>query len=242
MTQAPPAIVALAATYAGRPDRAKSYVMAGIVGNAAHMSPPEGYHVSARDEHFNWGGYSLKTARDQAGGRAFPDYASAWDLHFDPADMVLVTTRLITAAKNPKDNRLHGVAEIAGTTNDHTVHAYYENTETDDPADTGGWDSGHLTHVHLSISRDDCNNYAALAPILDVLCGVPLESEDSLSAAEVQELKDYIDAKFAAGVSVIAMRDWNKRYWSPETFFKGSYVDGAYVSMADRYPPKTVAK
>lgn len=181
MTEAPPALTELTVTFAARPDRPKSYVLAGIVGNAAHMSPPEGYHVSARDEHFKWGAYSLKTVRDRAGGLKYKDYASAWDLHFSPADMELVTGRLVAAAK-ARDPRLNAVAEMAGTTNDHTVHAYYVNTEKDDPTDTGGWDSGHLTHVHLSISRDDCDNYAALLPILDVICGVPLEKEFTVDA------------------------------------------------------------
>ena len=176
MTQAPPALTALTKAFALRTDRPASYVMDGIVGDAAHMNPPEGYHVSPRDEGFRWGSYSLATARDQAGGRKYPDYASAWDLGLNPADMILVTTRLIAAAK-AKDPRLNAVAEIAGTTNGENVHAYYNNTGIDDPHNTGGWDSSHLHHVHLSISRDDCDNYAALLPILDVICGVPQHTD-----------------------------------------------------------------
>lgn len=176
MTQAPTALTALTKAFAVRGDRPKSYVMDGIVGDAAHMNPPEGYHVSPRDEGFRWGSYSLSTTRDRAGGKQYPDYASAWDLGLNLADMILVTSRLIAAAK-AKDPRLAAVAEIAGTTNGTSVHAYYVNTGKDDPNNTGGWDHSHTTHVHLSISRDDCNNYEALLPILDVICGVPLHGD-----------------------------------------------------------------
>lgn len=220
MTEAPPAIVKLAADFAARPDRPRSYVMAGIVGDAAHMSPPEGYHVSARDEHFNWGAYSLATARDQAGARRYPDYASAWDLHFDTADMELVTGRLLAAAKNPNDHRLDGVAEFAGTTDGHVVHAYYNNTKTDDPIDSGGWDSGHLSHVHLSISRDDCNNYAALAPILDVLCGVPLTTDPLEEVMAFYASK----AEFEADLERLAITAVAKFLLDPEKHQFGVYT------------------
>lgn len=180
MTQAPPALVRLTTAYKARPDRAHSYVMDGIVGDASHAAEAKvsgTYHMSARDCGFKYGHlYSLNTARDIAGGKAHPDYASAWDLGLNPADMKLLTGRLLTAAK-AKDPRLNAVAEFAGTTNGTTVHAFYVNTGKDDPNNTGGWDHSHTTHIHLSISRDDCDNYDALAPILDVLCGVPLETE-----------------------------------------------------------------
>lgn len=196
MTQAPPAIVKLTETYKARPDRARSYVMDGIVGDAAHMNPPEGYHVSPRDEGFRWGAYSLDTARDRAGGKKYPDYASAWDLGLNRGDMILLTARLIAAAVT-KDPRLHSVAEIAGTTNGHTVHAFYVNTGKDDPNNTGGWASSHTKHIHLSISRDDCDNYDALLPILDVLCGVPLHPIPPTPASpkEVEMILVTVDPK-----------------------------------------------
>lgn len=215
MTQAPPALVQLTRDFEARTDRPKSYQLGGIVGDAKHMNPPEGYHVAYDDQPHNWGGYSLHTARDQAGAKAHPTYASAWDLSMDTADMTLVTIRLINAAK-AKDPRLGSVAELAGTTNGTTVHAFYVNTGQDDPNNTGGWDPSHCHHVHLSISRDDCDNYAALAPILDVICGVPLTPKDWFDMATPEELKaivaDAVKTETAALVKRINELDTKIQY------------------------------
>lgn len=189
-TVAPPALTQLAADLKARKDRPADYVMDGIVGNTEHLAKAKSdgtYHISAEDCGSQYGHlYSLNDADDIAGGKAHPTYASAWDLHWGPADMILVTNRLIASAKDPLDHRLDSVAEIAGTTNGHSVHAYYNDSKTDDPNNTGGWDSGHVTHNHLSIKRNKCYDYDSLVPILDVICGVPLEVDmttDELIAA-----------------------------------------------------------
>lgn len=196
MTLVSPAMQRLAAEFQARTDRPADYVMSGMAPNAAHLAKLS-YHNSARDNHFAYGEYSLHYPEDQAGGRAMPDYGAAWDLHWGPADMILVTKRLIASCEDPNDHRLDGVAEVAGTTNGTTVHAYYNNTKTDDPNNTGGWDSGHVTHNHLSLKRNVVNNYDAIKGIMDVICGVPLEGDDMTPEQEAK-----LD-KALAGISAL---------------------------------------
>ena len=173
MSQAPPALLTLTEAFAARPDRPKSYLMGGIVGDAAHMSPPEGYHVSYNDLRGNCSKYGLAFPGDCAAGKANPTFASAWDLSLNDADMITVTTRLINAAK-AKDPRVGMLWEIAGTTNGRNVHAYYLNSNTDDPTNQQQWASSHMHHVHLSFRRSHVINLASLTPLLDVICGVPV--------------------------------------------------------------------
>lgn len=177
MATSPPALVQLTTAFRARPDRPKSYVMGGIVGDASHMKPvPEGYHVSYNDLGGQCSRYGLAFPGDCAAGKANPTFASAWDLSMNDADMILVTTRLINAAK-AKDPRVSMLWEIAGTTNGQNVHAYYLNSNTDDPTNRQQWASSHMHHVHLSFRRDHVTNLASLTPLLDVICGVPLEED-----------------------------------------------------------------
>lgn len=175
-----------------RPDKPSDYVDSGMAPNAAHLAKLS-YHNSARDNHFAWGGYSMDRPEDRRGGTEFPDLCAAWDLHWGPAHMILVTNRLIASCKDVNDHRLDFVAEVAGTTNGKTVHAYYNNTKTDDPNNTGGWDDGHLTHNHVSFKRDTVDNYDALKGILDVICGVPLQTEE-FTVAQIDDIMARFDA------------------------------------------------
>lgn len=204
-TIAPPNLVKVAALLPSHPGFPHDqYVMDGIVGDEEHLAKAREfgtYHISAEDCGNQFGHlYSLNTPEDIAGGKAHPTFASAWDLHWNPAGMILVTNRLIAAAK-AHDPRLNAVAEIAGTTNGHTVHAYYVNTGKDDPNNTGGWDDGHLSHNHLSIRRDKCDDYAALLPILDVICGVPLHPTPPAHTKEVEMILVEVTVGMPAGVA-----------------------------------------
>jgi hypothetical protein len=197
MAVAPPALVTLTDQFKARHDRPKSYVMGGIVGDAAHMSPPEGYHVSYNDLGGRCSSYGLSFTGDCAAGKAHPTYASAWDLSMNDADMITVTTRLINAAK-AKDPRVAMCWEIAGTTNGRNVHAYYLNSNTDDPTNKQQWASSHMHHVHISFRRDHVTDLAKLAPLLDVICGVPLEEE--MTPADIQAIGDSLIARLFQGV------------------------------------------
>ena len=199
MTVAPPALVQLTEAFAKRPDRPESYVMGGIVGDAAHMNPPEGYHVSYSNLGGNCSKYGLAFEGDCAAGKAHPDWASAWDLSMDNADMITVTNRLITAAK-AKDPRVSMLWEIAGTTNGTNVHAYYLNSNTDDPTNRQQWASSHLHHVHLSFKRSAVTSLATLMPLLDVICGVPAETEFTVSQIDDIAEAVYVKMRTLFGV------------------------------------------
>jgi hypothetical protein len=205
MAIAPPALVTLTDQFKARTDRPKSYVMGGIVGDAAHMNPPEGYHVSYNDLGGNTSKYGLAFTGDGVAGKAHPTYASAWDLSLSDADMITVTTRLINAAK-AKDPRVSMLWEIAGTTNGKNVHAYYLNSNTDDPTNKQQWASSHMHHVHLSFRRDHVTDLAKLTPLLDVICGVPIEQELVMDA-EVKAAFDAVNkelAKISAQVNSVS--------------------------------------
>lgn len=180
-TVAPPNMVKALDEFYASTNRPASIFNDGIVGDVRHMSispANRGYHVSAQDKDFTYGTYSLDYARDRAGGKATPTYASAHDIGGNLTDRITVTKRVL-AAFAAKDPRLHGVAEFAGTTNGTSVHACYPNTWTDDPTNKGGWDAGHYqNHCHVSFDRDSCNDYNAVKAFLDIVAGVPAEGDD----------------------------------------------------------------
>lgn len=149
-------------------------VLSGIVGDSLHSF---GFHLSYNDlKRLGKAGsdYSLHQQRDRQGGLDHPDDASALDVHFGPVGMVIVTKRLIAAAK-ANDPRMRALYEFCGTTNGKSPHPYTVDTHTDDPNNFQGWDVSHVTHVHLSIHRDVCNNFTAIQGVADVIAGIPLK-------------------------------------------------------------------
>jgi hypothetical protein len=188
MTQAPQAIFDCDSALRADPKKPTTYLMAGIVGDTQHSF---GYHLS-RNALASLGlldDYSLELTRDGNGSFAHPDLASAWDLHFGPADMILVTNRLIAAAE-AKSPLLAGVREICGTTNGTNPHPFDLSRGFDDPNNTQEWDDTHLSHVHVSFHRDVCDDFDAIKGIVDVICGrsatlapAPTIQEDDVYAA-----------------------------------------------------------
>lgn len=156
--------------------------MSGIVGNVAHSF---GYHLARND--LPGDDYSVELARDHGGDGS---NASALDVHFDPPHMILVTKRLLAAAK-AHDPRLAGLRSFCGTTDGYNTHPYDLATGQDGPLNS--WDSSHLTHIHMSFFRDVANNAAALAPIADVINGVPITPKDApMSKAELATIQAQI--------------------------------------------------
>lgn len=139
--------------------------LSGILGDQAHTW---GYHrcrnVLPSDD------YSRTLSADKLGdGWA----ASALDISLPPDLMIVVTKRLLAAAK-AKDPRLAAVREFCGTTNGTVTHNYDLSTGHEG---LGEWDDSHLWHVHLSILRKYANDAPALAPIADVIAGIPLTTD-----------------------------------------------------------------
>lgn len=134
-----------------------SAVLSGILGDAAHTY---GYHrgrnyVSSSD-------YSVQQADDRAGNG---EAASALDINLSPADMKLVTSRLISAT-DVRDPRLLSLREFFGTVNGTTV--------TGKDVRTRNWvtsDNSHLWHVHLSFYRRWADAGAELQNIASVITG-----------------------------------------------------------------------
>lgn len=156
---APAAIYSLWNNVHGKIPRA---VLSGIVGDVAHSF---GYHLARRD--LSSGDYSVTLAKDRLGSSA---NASALDISLPPDLMKIITTRLLNAAK-ANDPRLAALREFCGTTNGTITHPYDLSDHQDGPL--GSWDASHLWHIHLSFYREYADNYAALAPIADVLAGIP---------------------------------------------------------------------
>jgi hypothetical protein len=176
--------------------------LSGIVGDALHSF---GFHLSPNELRAagKGGDYSLQGTRNSAGAVAYPDDASALDVHFGPAGMITATSRLLAAAK-ARDPRMGAVFEFCGTTNGSNPHPYYLATHQDDPNNTGGWSDSHLTHCHFSFWRDVSHNFDALKGVADVIAGIPLIKEftmdDAAKAAfaALNKRLDATDAKFDA--------------------------------------------
>lgn len=160
---APDRILNVVREFDARKDRPKSYRLGGVAGDAKHSF---GYHVDPAD--LPKGDYSLTTPRDRQGAKDHPHDASAWDQSYGPADMIVVTNRLLKAAK-AKDPRMKAVREFCGTRNGTQTYPWDLYTNSSEGINT--WDDSHLWHVHLSFYRDAVQ--AEVALVGDVVCGKP---------------------------------------------------------------------
>ena len=162
----PPRISDATQAFEKRPDRPRSYVMAGVVGDVRHMNPPMGYHVDP--DELPGSDYSVQTQRDRTGADQHPHDASAWDLHFGPAEMIVVTNRLLAAARK-NDPRMKAVREFCGTRDGRNTYPWDLHGNVSEGINS--WDSGHLSHVHISFYRDA--SAKQIMAVLDVICGKP---------------------------------------------------------------------
>jgi hypothetical protein len=119
--------------------------------------------------------------------------ASAIDLTMSAAAMVRYTRRLDVAAR-ARDPRLYTargpvLREFIGTKDNRTVYCYVLvggrplGVGADAGADPGRDDS-HLWHIHLSIIRQFCEDWAALDGVLSVLRGESLAAWRARTAEE----------------------------------------------------------
>lgn len=160
---APARILNVEREFSKRPDRPQSYRFSGVAGDVRHSF---GYHVDPAD--LSGSDYSLQTARDRRGATQHPNDASAWDLSFGPADMILVTRRLLRAAK-ANDPRMAAVREFCGTLDGNNTYPWDLHGNVSEGINS--WDDSHLWHVHVSFYRDASE--AQMRLLLDVLCGKP---------------------------------------------------------------------
>lgn len=184
MTVAPKAIYALY-------DRVtvSSKVLSGIAGDASHSF---GYHV-ARNQ-LPPTDYSVVLPLDKLGAS---NCASALDIGLSTKDMILVSHRLLVACQD-NDPRVSTVREFFGADATDTVVIGWDrhdpnNTHDDTPSTS---DDSHLWHVHISMYRVYANNAAAIAPIADVINGVPI-SEGLVMDKDVKARFDKMDAEIS---------------------------------------------
>lgn len=168
-------------------------VLSGIVGNVQHSF---GYHLARHDLPAD--DYSVVLASDKLGKG---DCASALDISLPPDLMTVLTQRLHTAAV-AHDPRLHALREFCGTLNGRDTFPW-DVFRGDVSEGINTWDDSHLWHIHLSFLREWADDYAHLAPIAQVLGGVPLKHppnhpnwSDTVTKEEIQKLID--DAQRAA--------------------------------------------
>lgn len=159
-------------------------VLGGIVGDIYHSF---GYHL-ARDE-LPSNDYSVILELDQEGDSGA---ASALDISLDPNLMITVTNRLLTAARN-KSPLMSPVREFCGTTDGINTHPFDLATGIEGPINS--WDASHLWHVHISFYRAYSENFDAIKSVIDVITGI---QEDTLSAAEVQQINAHTDQAIQA--------------------------------------------
>jgi len=155
-------------------------VNAGVIGDASH---DYGYHrgrdyVGADD-------YSAQYPQDLAGdGQAACGLDLSWTAEGPQFD---VSARLLAAAADP---RMYPVREFYGSTDGLDVCGWDY---------TGGYpvssDDSHLWHVHLSIHREHANDWAALAPIADVIAGAGSAPAPSPPSSWIGDEPDMIVAQ-----------------------------------------------
>ncbi|WP_018350938.1 hypothetical protein [Longispora albida] len=137
-----------------------SAVCSGIVGDPAHARTG-GYHISREDQPTS--NYSVQLPEDRAGQAT---WASAVDMNMNPADMRLVTGRLLASAKDQNDPRLNYCREFYGTLNGRDVTGW--DTYHGHPATS---DDSHLWHVHISFLRQHAGSPEAMSAVLSVITG-----------------------------------------------------------------------
>lgn len=153
-----------------------------------------GYHNYRNALGFN--DYSVgDLAADRKGSGA---KASALDISMGESLMRKYTTRLDVAARK-RDPRLYTAAgpilrEFIGTKDGDTVYCYVLTggkqlgIKSDAGSDPGRSET-HLWHIHLSIIRQFCEDYLAMAGLFSVLVGQPIEEWDNdMNGSQDQKL------------------------------------------------------
>ncbi|MFY1660913.1 hypothetical protein [Micromonospora sp. WMMD1274] len=152
------------------------------------------------------------SVEDLAADRQGPsDKASAWDLTLPEAKMKLYSKRLADACKS-RDPRLFKdgqpiIREFIGTLDGKTVYCYVltGGKPLGVGADAGpdpGRDKSHLWHVHISLIRKFINDWEAIAGILAILKGEPIEAREEVDMTPNESAQlGYVDGRVLAMAS-----------------------------------------
>ena len=181
-------------------------VNSGIVGNSSHRS---GYHRS-RNVLIATGrtsDYSIQAPDDKLGDG---DAAAALDVSLPPAEMKLVTGRVVDACKN-NDPRVYALREVIGTLDGQNVCGYNRVATGSGTRSkvgfvaTGFGDTSHLWHNHFSILRKYATDSVALKALGAVVVGLPLP--DPITPKIIINGKEYDDLTSVSVAAVNLARD-----------------------------------
>jgi hypothetical protein len=188
-----------------------------------------GYHNSRNANRSRWpGDYSIIAPADKRGDG---DAAAAIDISLGPAEMKLVTKRLMDACEK-KDPRIECVREALGTLNGRTVTGWNRYATGSGSRSWVGKvtaDSTHLWHVHISFFRAYATDRAKMQAVADVILGIPLKATPAPTPApapapEPKEWSDMATEKEIKSAVRGVVRD------ELGELFKGS------VKVAHHYP------
>ena len=161
------------------------------------LADKAGYHNSRKrlDSLVRWrGDYSTALRADNQGD---PDAASANDISFPPADMRLVTRRMVNAFKR-EDPRVRSCREFIGTLDSEEViiwNQYLSGSGTRSrkglivPKQTAQMRT-HLWHGHWSWLRRDCTTWADIKGVYEVVVGIADGDERPAAARPAVDLSD----------------------------------------------------
>lgn len=164
MSSPPPGIVELQAYRTAQLGRGLNL---GIVGDDNHTA---GYHLGP--DRTPVGDYSERLARDKAGARLFPYYASAEDSSMAWSQSRQWLAKLVTDARNGVAYT-RDIREIIGSLDGKT--ALYWDSQTGFQA-VRYLGSGHLTHTHISFFRDSAQRDQS--DVLRMYLEPPTEEDD----------------------------------------------------------------
>jgi hypothetical protein len=140
--------------------------MSGILGDSQH-----GYGYHRARAVLPSSDYSVHYSVDRTGD-AWAASALDVKLPSGPGSLMTTVCKRLDAAMRARDPRVHNVREFGGTLNGSVTYAYDNAARY---GSYGSWDDSHLWHVHLSIYRSRCTDYARfLDGIADVMAGVPM--------------------------------------------------------------------
>lgn len=164
MSSPPPGIVELQAYRTAQLGRGLNL---GIVGDSNHKA---GYHLGP--DRTPVGDYSERLARDKAGARLFPYYASAEDSSMAWSQSRQWLAKLVTDARNGVAYT-RDIREIIGSLDGQT--ALYWDAQNGFQA-VRYLGSGHLTHTHISFFRDSAQRDQS--DVLRMYLEPPTEEDD----------------------------------------------------------------
>lgn len=210
----------------------------GIVGDAAHTY---GYHcaraVLPRSD------YSVQAPADQRGDSWL---CSGIDLSFGPAEMKLVTRRIMDSMRDKSDRRSDCIREVFGTLDGRHVTGWNALADANRGVGYTSSDSSHLWHVHISIFRGYASDTAVMEGVAAIINGegvvddMPTAKEfaDEFNKSVVPNIAKAVAAELLKVDGIVTAgvteKDPKNKFWAPKTFVTLAFnkLDSVEKSLA----------